>query len=93
MVSKLNRSKVSFCYSKLMDNNFHDDSYVLGSSKACYYCRLDQICNYFDEKGNDNRRCFRYLSNGTAFDCILYCPVETNEQSRIRNLLFHSMTI
>lgn len=93
MVSKLNRSKMSFCYGKLTDKNFYDDKYILGLSKACDYCNLDQICNYYDKEGNDNRRCFRFFSNGTSFECILYCTIETHAQSRIRNTLFHSITI
>lgn len=92
MISKLNKSRMCFCYGKLIDNNTYDDSYILGLDIACHYCTIDS-CNYYDEKGSDNRRCFRYLSNTTHFDCILYCGMDTNTESRKRDLLYHSRSI
>ena len=93
MPSRLNKSVVCFCNGKINDYNIYDDSYTLRYNKVCHYCSLNQKCNYFDIKGNDNRRCFRYLSNGTEYDCILYSSADIYTRSRQGDLLFNSRKI
>lgn len=93
MTSKLNECQVCFCYGKKDNENKYNDSYILGYDKVCHYCKLSTVCNYCDEEGHDNRRCFRYLSNGTQFKCILYSIKGTNTDSRKRDLFFHSKII
>lgn len=92
MTSKLNKSKLGYCYSRVNDDNIYDDSSILNADNICDYCKSTLTCNYRDEKGIDNRRCFRYLTNGSRCDCILFCDIGDGARTVKRCLLFHGKT-
>lgn len=93
MTSKLRQSKIGICYGRVNDNNYYDDSYMLGGDPICHNCSLRSECNYYDKEGSDNRRCFRYLSKGTTFRCILFIAMNRDYQSFKRDLIIHSRKV